>query len=102
VVRADGRDHVPPVARQERGRRPSGRAAAGSRSPARHRLCRRRARRGRRARAARRARLRRLPEDLRLGGHACVLRYATVASCAMRRTSARQAGHAHRCWRVLA
>ncbi len=44
VVRADGDDHVPPVAGAQRRRRPPRRAAAGPRSAAGHRLRRRRAR----------------------------------------------------------
>ena len=64
VVRADGDDHVPPVAGAQRRRRPSRRAAARPRPAAGHRLRRRRARRRDRARAARRPRLRRLPEDV--------------------------------------
>ena len=64
LVRADGHDHVPPVAGARRRRRPSRRAAARPRPAAGHGLRRRRAGRRRGARAARRARLRRLPEDV--------------------------------------
>ena len=62
--RADGDDHVPPVAGARRRRRPPRRAAPRPRPAAGHRLRGRRPRRRRGADAARRPRLHRLPEDL--------------------------------------